>query len=97
MTERVGPFALRPEAPGEVGSAWNLVDTRTDTEVARLPPDSVLVTREAEPSWTGDLGGVAVIQHRGGLVAVDLPSEEVTAAAADPLLQNPRRVSVRNR
>jgi hypothetical protein len=97
MTERVGPFALRPEAPGEVGSAWNLVDTRTDTEVARLPPDSVLVTREAEPSWTADLGGVAVIQHRGGMVAVDLPAEEVAAAPADPLLQNPRRVSVRNR
>jgi hypothetical protein len=74
FAERVGPYALQPEAPSQVTSAWNLVDTRTGVEVARLPPDSVVVTREGDPAWTNDLGGFAIIHHRGGLVALDLPA-----------------------
>jgi outer membrane protein assembly factor BamB len=75
FAERVGPFALQPQRPSEIASAYLLVDTRTGGEVARLPPESVALTREGEATWTHDLGGFAVIQHRGGFVAVDLPLE----------------------
>jgi outer membrane protein assembly factor BamB len=75
FAERVGPYALQPEAPSQLASAYLLVDTRTDQQVARLPPDSVALTRAGETAWTHDLGGIAVVQHRGGLVALDLPRD----------------------
>jgi hypothetical protein len=89
FAERVGPYALQPEAPSRATSAWNLVDTRTAVEVARLPPDSLVVTREGDPAWTNDLGGFAVIHHRGGLVALDLPS--VRAAGSGRTVPPPHR------
>jgi outer membrane protein assembly factor BamB len=75
FAERIGPFALQPQAPSQVASAYTLVDTRTEQEVARLPPDSVAMTRPGDTAWTHDLGGIAVIQHRGGLVAIGLPRD----------------------
>jgi outer membrane protein assembly factor BamB len=75
FAERVGPYALQPQRPSEIASAYLVVDTRTGAEVARLPPESVALTRDGDAAWTHDLGGFAVIQHRGGFVALDLPRD----------------------
>lgn len=74
FAERLGPYTLQPQAPSEATSAYLLLDTLAETEVARLPPDSTALTRQSDAAWDHDLGGIAVVQHRGGLVAIDLPS-----------------------
>jgi outer membrane protein assembly factor BamB len=72
---RVGPYLLQPQEPSDAASAYLVVDAHTELQVARLPPDSVALSREGDAAWSHDLGGIAVIQHRGGLVALDLPGE----------------------
>lgn len=77
--DRVGPFALHPERPDAADSAYVLIDTRDGGEVVRFPPEAFPLMREQHGPWTADLGGIAVIQHRGGLTAIALPPDVATA------------------
>lgn len=68
---RVGPYELRYDATGEL-----LVrDTDHDVEVARMPTGTWPVGARTEGDSSHDLGGVALLQGRGWLTALDLPSE----------------------
>ncbi len=72
--ERMGPFAFAPGTTRRATAPHVLVDTRNGEEVARFPPEAFPLLRERDGPWTSDLGGMAVIQHRGGLTAIALPA-----------------------
>jgi outer membrane protein assembly factor BamB len=80
-SERIGPYTLGPESAQDARSAWVLVDTRTDVEVVRLPPNAYAVQRDTPDGWRVDADGVAVIQHLGGLTAIDVPPTDTRPAA----------------
>jgi hypothetical protein len=64
----VGPYELRHGSTGEL-----LVhDTDRDVEVARLPTGTWPVIARSEDDSSHDLGGIAVLQGRGWLAALDL-------------------------
>ncbi|MEX1177969.1 MAG: PQQ-binding-like beta-propeller repeat protein [Nitriliruptor sp.] len=76
-SEPAGPYVLRGGHRAGAREASVLIDTRDGTEVAHLPPDAHFLGRETDRGWGVDLGGVALIQHRAGIAAIDLPPYRV--------------------
>lgn len=66
-----------------------LLDADSGAEVARLPPDTWPVHSHEGDGWHDDLGGVAVLQGRGWLVAVPLP-DRATMHTRGPLVRTAR-------
>lgn len=69
----VGRYELLVDEPQRSYSTMTLVDGRVGVDLARFPAGSVPVGT-GDGGWSLDLGGMLVMQHPGGLVAVDLPT-----------------------
>jgi outer membrane protein assembly factor BamB len=71
--DRVGPYEFRPvrDADGQLSGA-TVSDVRTGVDVALVPPETWPVWDETRSS--PDLGGALVLQGRGWLLALDLPT-----------------------
>jgi outer membrane protein assembly factor BamB len=78
--ERVGPYELRSSETE--GSVHDVVVTRaaTDTELARLPPDTWPVWSQ-DPGGSPEFGDALVLQSRGWLTALPLPRPSVVGGA----------------
>lgn len=71
--DQVGPYEFRPvrDADGQLSGAA-VSDARTGVDVALVPPDTWPLWDETHSS--ADLGGALVLQGRGWLAALDLPT-----------------------